>query len=134
MADDNNIEKRRKVSGLGFNHYDPSDWASKETYEELQKAPDYRKDLDLYIIGPDGDYIACCIFWYDKKNKIAILEPMATHPSYRRRGLGKVLIYEGIRRVAKEGAKRILVGSNQLFYQSIGFKITHIYYSWVKEF
>lgn len=134
MADENNIENRRKVLGLGFNHYDPSEWVEKEVYKELQKAPDYRNDLDLYVIAPDGEYIACCIIWYDKKNRIGILEPLATHPSYRRRGFGKAIVYEAIKRVALEGANKVLVGSGRIFYQSIGFKITHVFYPWVKEF
>jgi hypothetical protein len=55
MADENNLELRRKIYGLGFNHRDPSDWASVFAYQELQKAPDYRKDLDLVVVGPDGE-------------------------------------------------------------------------------
>lgn len=134
MADDYNIELRRKVQSLGFHHPDPKDWTPADVHHELRKAPDYRKDLDLYVVAPDGEYIACCIAWYDDVNKIAILEPVATHPLYRRRGFGKAVIYEAIRRVANEGAAKVLVGSGQLFYQAIGFKITHIYYAWIKEY
>ena len=88
MADSNDIELRREVFGRAFNHPDPRDWPSAFAYEELQRAPDYRKDLDLYIVGPGGQYVACCIVWYDERNRVGMLEPVGTHPDFRRRGLG----------------------------------------------
>lgn len=134
MAQENNIELRRKVLGLAFNHTEPSEWASVFTYEELQKAPDYRKDLDLYIVGPDGEYVSCCIIWYDEKNEMGIFEPVGTHPNYRLRGFGREVCMEGIRRVATLGAEEVWVGSGQLFYEAIGFQKKYVYYPWTKEF
>ena len=97
-------------------------------YKELQKAPDYRKDLDLYIVGPDGEYVSFCIAWYDGHNRIGILEPAGTHPDFRRRGLGREVVMEGIRRAAALGAKKIWVGSGQRFYEAIGFRRKHVTY------
>lgn len=58
MADDNNIEARREVIGRGFNHTDPLEWPSAFAQEELQRAPDYRKNLDLAVVGPDGKKVS----------------------------------------------------------------------------
>ena len=80
MADENDIEKRREIFGRGFNHEDPKEWPSAFSYRELQKAPNYRKKHDLFIVAPDGTYAACCIVWYDAVNRIGHLEPLARIP------------------------------------------------------
>ena len=134
MADDNNIELRRKIYGLGFNHRDPAEWASAFAYQELQKAPDYRKDLDLVVVGPDGEYVSCCIVWYDERNRKGSLEHVSTHLDFRRKGFGRQVVLEGIRRAAALGAERVWVGSSQQFYLALGFQVKYISYGWVKQF
>lgn len=134
MAEENNLKLRCQVVGRGFNHTDPTEWPSIFSYQELQKAPDYRKDLDLFIVDPDDTYAACCIAWYDEKNKMGILEPVATHPDFRGRGLGKEVVMEGVRRLAMRGAERVWVGSGQRFYEAIGFTKKYVNYPWTKKF
>ncbi len=134
MAEENNIELRREVLGRAFNHTDPSEWASAFTYEELQRAPDYRKDQDLYIVGPDGKYVSCCILWYDEKNKMGVLEPVGTHPDFRLKGFGREVVMEGIRRAAALGAEKVCVGSGQRFYEAIGFEKKWVSYTWMRKF
>jgi predicted N-acetyltransferase YhbS len=134
MAQENNIELRREVFGQAFNHTDPSEWPSAFSYEELQKAPDYRKDQDLYIVGPDGEYVSCCILWYDEKNKMGVLEPVGTHPDFRRKGFGREVVMEGIRRAAALGAETVCVGSGQRFYEAIGFEKKWVSYTWTRQF
>lgn len=134
MADENDLEKRRKAFGRGFNHEDPIKWPSLYSYQELQRAPDYRPELDLYVKSPDGEFVSFCIVWWDAKNQIATLEPVGTVPDYRRKGLAKAVVYEGIRRAAALGAKRVLVGSGQEFYLDIGFEKIRTCYTWKKEF
>jgi len=113
---------RREIFGRAFNHPHPAEWPSAFSYEELQKAPDYRKDLDLYVIGPDGMYVACCIVWYDSYNRAGILEPVGTHPDFRGHGLGKEVVLEGIRRAAALGADKVWVGSGSGSMRKLGFK------------
>jgi predicted N-acetyltransferase YhbS len=134
MAQENNIELRREIFGRSFNHSDPTEWPSPFSYEELQRAPDYRKDLDLYIVGPDGGYVSCCVVWYDSHNRMGALEPVGTHPDFRRRGLGREVVLEGIRRAAALGAEKVWVGSGQRFYEAIGFQKRYISYRWTKKF
>lgn len=134
MAQENNIELRREIFGRAFNHPDPEEWPSAFSYEELQKAPDYRKDLDLYVVGPNGKYVSCCIVWYDSHNRTGILEPVGTHPDFRGQGLGKEVLLEGIRRAAALGANKVWVGSGQRFYEEIGFQKKYKSYRWTKKF
>lgn len=132
MADRNDIERRRRCTGLSFNHTDPREWPSAQVYQELQKAPDYRPDLDLYVVAPDGEFISCCVVWHDRKNHICMLEPVGTLPDCRRRGFAREVIVEGFRRATRLGATRAFVGADLPVYLAIGFKVKHESYWWEK--
>lgn len=134
MADDNNLDRRRKAFGLGFNHPDPKDWPSLLAYQGLQQAPDYRRELDLYVIAPDGEFVSFCIAWWDERNRIATLEPVGTVPEHRRKGLARAVVLEAIRRVAALGVEHVFVGSDQAFYLSLGFELAYAGHHWEKEF
>ncbi len=130
MADENDLEKRRKIFGLSFRHPDPNDWPTLFSYQELQKAPDYQKELDLVITDSTGEYLACCIVWYDAHNRIAHLEPVGSI----RLGMGRQVVMEGLRRAASLGAEKAVMDSNLRFYEKIGFKRKHPSgYIWTKE-
>jgi predicted N-acetyltransferase YhbS len=134
MADmGSDIDKRRKAFGVGFNHPDPRDWPSRLSYEGLQQAPDYRSDLDIYVVAPDGEYASFCIAWWDATNKIASLEPVGTAPEHRRKGLARAAVMEAISRVADLGAERVFVGSDQEFYLASGFELALPAHHWVKK-
>jgi predicted N-acetyltransferase YhbS len=133
MAQENNIELRREIFGRAFNHPEPAEWPSAFSYQELQRAPDYRPDQDLYIVGPDGRYVSCCIVWYDALNRLGILEPVGTHPDFRQMGLGKAVVLAGIGRAAALGAEKVCVGSGQRFYEAIGFEKKYIAYRWARK-
>lgn len=132
MMDDNNITQRTLTFAKAFGNYGTVDEVLPHCYVELQKCSDYRKDLDVYIVNPDGEYISFCLIWYDSKNRIGILEPVGTNPDFRKKGLAKIAVYEAINRVKREGATHVYVGDGQQFYLSIGFK--HLYRNviWIK--
>lgn len=132
MADENDIEKRREAFGRGFNHQRPVEWPTAFSYRELQKAPDYHPAQDLTIVGPEGNHVSFCIVWYDNHNQIGSLEPVGTHPDYRRRGLAREVVLEAIRRVAALGATEVWVGSGQHFYEAVGFDKALVSYAWKK--
>ena len=133
MADDDDVEARRTVLGLAFGHADPAEWVTPETYRELQRAPDYRKELDLYAVAPDGAFAACCIAWHDPVNRVGTFEPVGTHPAFRRMGLGRAVIMEGINRLAALGVTKAWVGSGQAFYGAIGFTKEYKEITWIKK-
>lgn len=127
MADENDLEKRRKIFGLSFRHKDPKEWPSLFSYQELQRAPDYRKNLDLVVVAPKGDYVACCIVWIDHHNKIARLEPVGSIVL----GMGREVVMEGLRRAASMGAEKAYMESGLRFYRTVGFKKMYEYgYTW----
>lgn len=70
--------------------------------------------------------------WYTPDIDYAVVEPVATDPDYRRMGLGKAVVLEGVRRCFAEGANTIYVGSGQQFYSDIGFKPIAATRRWTK--
>lgn len=101
--------ERCYASGLGFheddintareNREDPS-W-----YHHIQNAPLYRRDLDLVAIASDGSVASFCTVWFDDVTRTAYFEPVATVPRHQRRGLGKAVLTEGLKRLKTMGAK-----------------------------
>jgi predicted N-acetyltransferase YhbS len=101
----------------------------------MQKAPDYRKDLDLFIVAPNEEYAAFAAIYIDEKSRYANFEPVGTHAEYQGMGLGRELIREGFRRMTKYGLNRSFMDSNLEFYRRVGFKETpYSYRPWVRYF
>lgn len=86
----------------------------------------------MIAINADKEYVSFCGFWYDRQLDFAVVEPLATDPDYRKMGLGKALIYEGIKRVTKVGAKRIIVNTSKQFYYNRGFRPFKTQTVWTK--
>ena len=63
-------------------------------YHNVQRAPLYRRDLDLVAVAPDGELAAFCTVWFDDVTRTAAFEPVGTHPDHQRRGLGRALMAE----------------------------------------
>ena len=80
----------------------------------------------------ENEYCAHCGLFYTEGNS-AYVEPVATVPEHRRKGLAKAAIYEACRRAKAMGAQRATVISDQEFYYRIGFTISSEVYRWVKE-
>jgi predicted N-acetyltransferase YhbS len=101
----------------------------------MQEAPDYRKDLDLFVVAPNGDYASFGTVWIDEKNEYGNFEPVGTHTEYQRMGLASALMFEGFKRMTQYGMTRSYMDSNNKFYQKVGFKKTpYSYHPWIKYF
>lgn len=133
LADENDLVKINRVLWRGFNHDgEPPDDLSGRI--KMQSTPNFRKELTMVAVAPDGQYAAFAGFWYQPENRIAYVEPVATDPQYRRMGLGKAAVIEGLRRCAALGALEAFVGSEQLFYQAMGFRKIFDSRCWLKFF
>jgi GNAT superfamily N-acetyltransferase len=134
VAEEDNVDKRRMAKAIAFGGgYAPSDWPPTEAFVEMQRAPDYRKELDLFIVAPNGEYASFCTIWLDEANRYANFEPVGTHADYQGQGLGRALLMEGFRRMAQYGATRSYMASGNEFYRRVGFKETpYAFYPWIK--
>ncbi len=97
--------------------------ASIAAFEALLGAPSYRPGLDLAWQNSEGEIVSFVGLWFDPVSRLAVLEPVGTIPGYRLHNLAERLIDEGSRRLALLGATELYVGSDQPFYQRIGFKV-----------
>lgn len=68
----------------------------------MQYAPHYDPDLDLVAVAPDGSLSAYCMCYISAEEnemtgrKDGYTDPIATHPAYQRRGLGRALLLTGL--------------------------------------
>ncbi len=122
----------RLISGHG-------EWFDAKILEGIARCSFYKQDLDLVAIAPDGSIASFCTFRMDPISKITNLEPMGTHPKYRKLGLAKGLISEGLRRAMKYNPTFFYIGgaantsaANRL-YDSVGFTEKLAEDSWYKE-
>jgi GNAT superfamily N-acetyltransferase len=96
------------------------------------ETPHAQMDLKIVIAAPNGDFASLSGLWYEPVNHYAMVEPVATDPDYRRLGLGKAAVLEGIRRCGEAGATVAYVGSDQAFYLSFGFEVLYTAKCWKK--
>lgn len=132
LEDDFDLKKYTEVLWHGFNHEGPTelDEASLKESERMLSGPYNDLSLKIAVLNPEGDFVSYAGMWYDPTVDFCTIEPAATHPEYRKMGLCKAAINEGVKRCKERGAKRCVVGSSQQFYYNIGFSpyINYTYY------
>ncbi|HZS90004.1 MAG TPA: GNAT family N-acetyltransferase [Chloroflexota bacterium] len=110
-----------------------------EAYERLQTAAGYEADLDLVAVTPEGTLASYCICWLDRITRVGLFEPVGTRYSCRRKGYGRAVMLEGLRRLRDRGMARARVLSaadNEAaiaLYRSAGFQAHAGEYLYVKE-
>ncbi len=132
-ANHNDLHKINRVLWRGFDHEGPPPEAYVAGRADDERSPLFRKELVVMVEAPNGDLASYAGVWHVPANRVAYVEPVATDPDYRRRGLGKVAVVVAVRRAGLLGATRAIVISGQLFYQRIGFQPLHARYPWRKE-
>lgn len=109
-------------SGMPFEQYWLRTW-------RLMQSPVYVKEHEIFVEAPGGEIAAYCIIWTDEQTKLGHFEPVGTHPAFQRQGLGKCLLFEGLRRLKSEGMTVADVCTNHdnvaaiHLYESVGFQI-----------
>jgi len=121
LADEFDVEKVHRCMHRGFNHEGEPPADGLEGRRIKLNSPNFRRDLTMAAVAPSGDFVAFCGIWPVPESTICYIEPVATDPDYRRMGLGTAVVMEAVRRCAIEGATIAVVGSEQEFYQSMGF-------------
>lgn len=133
LAEECDWAKVHRVLWRGFNHAGepPAGADELESRRRMFDTRTARRDLKIAVAAPNGDFVAFCGMFYEPVHRFAYVEPVATDPAYRRLGLGKAAVLEGIRRCGTLGAKVAYVGSDQAFYQAIGFTRVYDEECWV---
>ena len=95
------------------------------------RRPGYVSDLDLVAVAPDGRLAAFCICWLDRdlEEPGGQIEPLGVHEDFRKLGLGRALLAEGLRRLHLRGTDRVYVETDRQrkaaleLYMAVGFRL-----------
>jgi mycothiol synthase len=68
-----------------------------ERYARVRSTAGYRPNLDLVISTAENEFAAYCIAWHS--NGMGYFEPVGTRAAFRRQGLGRAVILEGLKRL-----------------------------------
>lgn len=100
---------------------------------------DYQPTLDLLVGAADGTGASACTCWYDERSRRGEIEAVGTSTTFRRMGLGKAVVSEGLRRLSELGASEAVLYSNignaasMALYKSCGFEVVGEDFAWVRR-
>ncbi|MBC7232336.1 MAG: GNAT family N-acetyltransferase [Chloroflexi bacterium] len=99
-----------------------------------QNAPGFRAENNLLAVDASGRIVALCLVLFPQmepdllQKNPPLIDDLAVHPAYRRRGIGRALLLAGMRRIREEGYHAAALGvdadnPNQALrlYESVGF-------------
>lgn len=101
-----------------------------EGFRRAMSDPSYRRELDWVAVLADDAPVAACTTWVDVTSRTAVVEPVGTHPSHRRRGLARAVVLASLASAADLGAMRARVCGRVdvddraalATYESLGFR------------
>jgi ribosomal protein S18 acetylase RimI-like enzyme len=99
-----------------------------EMYRKVMESPGYDPQRELVIRSQDGTFIAFCVIWDDRLNRMGLFEQVGTDKAYKRRGFGRTVMLYGLQQMISQGmtsASSAHFGSNRAaegLYQSLGIK------------
>lgn len=89
----------------------------------------YVPEHEVFVVSPEGEVASYCIVWTDEMNRLGHFEPVGTHPRFQRKGLGKILLLDVLRRLQAEGMQQadVCTGHDNeaaiRLYESVGFRL-----------
>lgn len=86
-----------------------SESMTREWRARTLRTPQYQSALDLVVVAEDGELAGFCVGWFDQAHRVGQVEPLGVHPRYHRRGLGRALLLELLRRFKAHGARYAIV-------------------------
>lgn len=116
------VEQLAAVHGGAFG----SRWTPDE-YAARMRQPGYSANDELVAVEPDGTFMGFTVMWYDTVNMVGYFEPVGVHRDFHRRGVGSVLLREGMSRMQLAGMETATVWHSKVeeravrFYRKNGF-------------
>ena len=112
---------------------------SDEDYARFMRLPGYERALDIVVVTPEGEIAAFVNGWLDPLNRIGDFGPVGARPAYRRQGLTRLALLEGLQRMKRRGMVRACVSTNiantaaRGLYESVGFKVVNRYLDYGRD-
>ncbi|MFB2836751.1 GNAT family N-acetyltransferase [Floridanema evergladense] len=128
-----------------IDHWNHQDLALEE-YKHWRSNPDYRPELDLVAIAPDGTFASYCysaIYPEDNKRsgrQEGWVNTLGTRRGFRRLGLGKAMLLSGMQKLLAAGMNLAKIGVDydnpngaRQLYESVGFRKVYTWVSYYKQ-
>jgi mycothiol synthase len=138
VAGPQEAEQWVEMYNLSFiDHPGSGPWPVEQALHYLEE-PNYRPDLNLVALAPDGTFAGFC--WsviYAEQNarsgrQVGEIDILGTRRGFRKLGLGRALLLEGLRRIKAAGmdtARLGVIANNPTgalqLYESAGFERVH---------
>jgi ribosomal protein S18 acetylase RimI-like enzyme len=109
-----------------------------EKYEIAVRQEHYAFERDVVVEASDGSFAAFALCWLDPVSALGYFELVGVHPDHQRRGLGRVVMRQGLRLLREAGAHDAMVFSlrsnaaSEALYRSAGFDEIAIHRIWTK--
>jgi ribosomal protein S18 acetylase RimI-like enzyme len=106
--------------------------------ESLATNPMFRPDLSIVARSPEGSIAAYCRGTVDPDNGVGSIDPVATHPDYQGRGLGKAIVRACFATQSELGGRESYIGSGpegsagSYLYRSLGPVSTTSHSEWTQ--
>lgn len=78
-------------------------------WRQLHSSPAGQYAVDVLVRTPGGTAAAAAIGWFAGPGRCAVLEPVGTHPDYRRRGYGRAVVLAAAEELRRLGASAVAV-------------------------
>ncbi|MGB3494015.1 MAG: GNAT family N-acetyltransferase [Elainellaceae cyanobacterium] len=121
-----------------IDHWNHHDLTLEDYYHEVEQDPEYKPELDLVAIAPDGTLAGFCVAAIDTADnqqrhcREGWINLLGTRRGFRLMGLGRALLLQGLQCLQQHGMDYAKIGvdsqnPNQAFalYESAGFR--HLY-------
>jgi GNAT superfamily N-acetyltransferase len=138
MGDVDELPARSLASWRSFHPGEPDEGADPDGawYRNVQRAPLYRRDLDVVAATQDGEIAAFSLCFFDDVSRTGAFVLVGTAPPHQRKGLGKAVTTETLRRLHRLGAVGAYVSWYEpvpgALYKSVGFTDYEIGKAWKK--
>ncbi len=143
------IVKCSKLCWYGFGHgergdfvdwdkYDDSlDWTPAKSHKDgwgsfLSPSPHETPEYYIVIADKNEEYVCFSGMWWVPQNQLAYMEPLCTHPDYRKKGLASAALSLHYKRMNALGATH-MTGGGDPFYQKLGYEKGYHCTIWRKE-
>lgn len=137
VSDDDGVHMRAEAQRKVWQPWSVGN-VTDEDYARFMELPGYERDLDIVAMAPSGEVAAYVNGWIDPVNKIGDCGPVGALPSFRRLGLTRAVLLEGLHRMVAHGMNRVCVSTTegneaaQALYSSLGFRIVNRHLDFVQ--
>lgn len=138
MGNVEELQRRNLASWRSFHPGEPDEGAGPtgDWYRNIQRAPLYRRDLDVVAVAENGDIASFATCYFDDVFRTGVFVLVGTAPPYQLKGLARAVMTEALRQLNHFGAIGAYVSWYKpvpsALYESVGFTDQEIGRAWRK--